>query len=314
VETTKSGLKATQVGNTFAAVVENVDFSRGKQTPEVTRELEELIWKYGILIFRKTGLDNARHIEFTSSFGPLDSLAKYAAKPDELKTFRLGDYRLYDAGNVDNEGNILQPGDRMYEFRKGNVYFHCDSSFQSPRQAYSLLRANVCPPAGPEGDDGNTCFADSRTAYHDMPQEMKDKIKDLVGFHDRAHSRKMGSPDYAPTEHESKMRPGSKHKIVQKHPCGTTNMYIGNHCSHIVGMPKEEGFKLVQELIAFAAQDKYVYDCSWDNPGDLVMWDNRTVMHRSKAFPSTKYYRDLVRTSTIDTSDTAYGEVETIAA
>jgi Taurine catabolism dioxygenase TauD, TfdA family len=85
-------------------------------------------------------------------------------------------------------------------------------------------------------------------------------------------------------------------------------MYIAAHASHVVGRPKEEGFKLIWELIDHATQPQYVLSVSWENPGDLVIWDNRAVMHRATEFEgSTQFVRDMRRTTVHDASPSAFG-------
>jgi len=85
-------------------------------------------------------------------------------------------------------------------------------------------------------------------------------------------------------------------------------MYVAAHASHVVGMDKEEGFKLIWELIDHATQPQYVLKVAWENPGDLVIWDNRAVMHRATDWEGqTKYPRDMRRTTVHDGSPSAFG-------
>jgi alpha-ketoglutarate-dependent 2,4-dichlorophenoxyacetate dioxygenase len=297
-------LKATQVGDTFVGVVEGVDFSTPLQTPEISAEIEELIGKYGVLIFKATPLDDQAHIEFSKSFGELDSREKYS---EPGKKFRMSDYRLYDAGNLDMEGNILPRETREFQFKMGNALWHTDGSFNQHRQSYSLLRAVIVPPSG---TGGNTQFADARSAYAGFSPELKQQLQGLVAFHYREHSRKQGCADYAATEFEKTVRPGSRHKIIQTHPCGTTNLYIGAHAYYVEGMERERGIQFIKDLIKMASPPELVFDFEWQQVGDIVMWDNRTVMHRSAGVPSLDYKRDLRRTSVLDNSAFAHGAAE----
>jgi alpha-ketoglutarate-dependent 2,4-dichlorophenoxyacetate dioxygenase len=88
---------------------------------------------------------------------------------------------------------------------------------------------------------------------------------------------------------------------VRRHPgSGRNALYIASHASHIIGMPIEEGQALLRELIEFATQPRFVYRHKW-RIGDLVIWDNRSTMHRATPFEATGHVRDMRRTTIIDT-------------
>ena len=185
--------------------------------------------------------------------------------------------------------------------------WHVDSSFNPRRASYSLLLAHVVP----ENGGGDTHFADTRTAYKNLPQETKDKIENLKLSHSLWHSRNLAAPGYVAGEHEAKSKPGAVHDLVQTNPDGTKTMYVAAHAAHVVGWPKEEGFKLIWELIDFATQPEYVLKVAWQAPGDLVIWDNRSVMHRATDWEGqTQYVRDMRRTTVHDGSPTAFGHNE----
>ena len=179
-----------------------------------------------------------------------------------------------------------------------------DSSFNPRRASYSLLLAHVLP----DNRAGDTHFADVRTAYKNLPQAKKDQIEGLKCAHSLWHSRNLAAPGYVAGDHEAKAKPGAVHDLVQTNPDGTKTMYVAAHASHVVGMDKEEGFKLIWELIDHATQPEYVLHVAWENPGDLVIWDNRAVMHRATEFEGqTVYPRDMRRTTVHDGSPNGFG-------
>jgi alpha-ketoglutarate-dependent 2,4-dichlorophenoxyacetate dioxygenase len=113
-------LKINPLHPTFAAQLEGVDFS--KPVPkEVCNEIEDAAHQYGVLVFKKTGLDDERHIEFGKSFGDLDSTLQFI-KPGE-RTRLAPHYELWDAGNLDADGNIIPGNTRHYEYNKALVIF-----------------------------------------------------------------------------------------------------------------------------------------------------------------------------------------------
>jgi alpha-ketoglutarate-dependent 2,4-dichlorophenoxyacetate dioxygenase len=180
-----------------------------------------------------------------------------------------------------------------------------DSSFNPRRASYSLLHGVVIPPAS---TGGNTDFADTRTAFDELPSDLKEKLiaKDYVVAHSIHHSRKVAAPEYF-KDVDPTAFPMMKHKLVQLHePSGRFNLYIAAHAHHIEGIPKEESDEILKLLIDHCTQDKYTFSLKWENQGDLVVWDNTCVMHRSGKFAGG-YVRDMRRTTVHDGSSTAWG-------
>jgi len=198
---------------------------------------------------------------------------------------------LFDAGNLDNKGDILPADDRRRFFAKGNRLWHTDSSYNPRRSAYSMLLAHIVPPEG-----GDTEFADMRTGYDALPESLKAEIEPLVAEHSMWYSRMLaGFPQ--PSEEEMKMKPPSQHRLVQIHAAsGRKTLFIAAHASHIVGWPLERGRALLKELTERVTRPEFVYRHSW-RVGDLVIWDNLCTMHRATPFDDFGYRRDLRRTT-----------------
>jgi alpha-ketoglutarate-dependent 2,4-dichlorophenoxyacetate dioxygenase len=157
-----------------------------------------------------------------------------------------------------------------------------------------MLHARAIPPTG-----GNTEFCDTRAAYDALPDAMKMRLQGLVAEHSIWRSRAIHG-GYAPTEEERQLRPPARHRLVRKHPgSGRNCLYVASHCTHIIGMSEAEGRALLDELIAFASQPRFVYIHTW-RLGDLVIWDNRSTMHRATPFEATGHVRDMRRATIID--------------
>jgi len=274
------------LGPGFVAEVHGVDFSRPVD-PQTFAAIVAGMDRYGVSVFRNTGLDDEAHIAFSRLFGELERAPKLFGS----KLARFSHPELFDAGNLDREGNILVD-DRRRMYNKGNALWHTDSSFNPHRSQYSLLLAHEVPPSG-----GDTQFADMRGAYEALPAVMKERIEGLVAEHWLWHSRQLaGYPP--PTEDEKAAKPPARHALVQVHAgSGRKTLYIAAHASHIVGWPIEEGRKLIGELIEFATQPRFTYTLGWKQPGDLVIWDNLCTMHRATAFEDTRFRRDMRRTT-----------------
>ncbi len=283
-------LDVKKLGGCFVAEVDGVDFSSPVPAAAVA-EIIGVLDRFGVAVFRDTGLDDLRHIEFSRQFGRLET----APKLFDAQSTRFAYPELFDAGNLDREGRILTD-ERRRIYNRGNALWHTDSSFNPHRAAYSLLLAHRVPPVG-----GDTQFADMRSAYAALPPATRDLIEDLVAEHWLWHSRMIaGYP--APTAAERASKPPSQHRLVQFHAgAGCRTLYLAAHASHIVGWPEATGRQLLQELMAFATQPQFTCAVQWHRPGDLVIWDNRSTMHRATAFEDTLYPRDMRRTTVYDT-------------
>jgi len=298
-------LSVRELHPTFGAEVHGVDFSN-EIPDEQFREILAVMTKYGFAVFRKTSLSDQQHVDFSRRLGDLDDIRPYLVggrKP------RCGLVEIFDASNISEEGEVLHPDAPRSHYGKGNALWHVDSSFNPRRASYSLLRAFEIPPTG-QGLGGDTDFADTRTAFEELPKELKAELmeKDYVGAHSLFHSRKLGSPEFFkdvdPTEHKMHL-----HKIVQKHePSQRMNLYVATHAHHIDGLPVQEGQEILDRLIKHCTQPKYTVSVSWHDPGDMIVWDNTCVMHRATggAFEG-RYRRDLRRTTVHDASSTAWG-------
>jgi alpha-ketoglutarate-dependent 2,4-dichlorophenoxyacetate dioxygenase len=192
-------------------------------------------------------------------------------------------------------------------FSQGNGLFHVDSSFNPRRAGYSLLRAHELPP---RGTGGNTEYADTRTAFDELPAALKQELveKDYIAAHSLWHSRKTAAPEFfADIQPEDYFM--SRHKLIQRHePSGRTNLYIAAHVHHIEGLEPEKSKELFQTLYRHAMQPKYVLSVEWENDGDLILWDNTCVMHRATGGSfEGKYRRDMRRTTVHDGSSLAWG-------
>ena len=284
----------------FGAEVSGVDLAR-PLTPAQRDEIVTAQGRWGVTVWRDTGLDDDSHIAFSRIFGHVE----LAPRPANVRS-RHRRPELFDASNLDADGNIIDNEVRRAQNR-GNQLWHTDSSFMDLRSSLSLLLAHEVTPEG-----GQTRFADTRGAYDDLPQAMKDRIEGLVAEHSYWWSRVQAG--YPMTEEEIDARPSARHPLVHVHgPSGRKALYVASHARDIVGMPRAEGRQLLAELIAHATQPKYVFAVTW-NVGDLTIWDNLCSMHRGGAFEDTKHRRDMRRTTIREgapptTADDPFGDL-----
>jgi alpha-ketoglutarate-dependent 2,4-dichlorophenoxyacetate dioxygenase len=284
-------IEITPVHDQFVAKVRGADLTR-KLAPEVRHELEQALGRYAVLIFPETPLTDEQQVAFTSEFGPLELPPNYARDAPIG-----GKAEINQISNVDKDGRILSEHDRQRLFALANRLWHTDGTFKRVPSLCSLLQARAVPPEG-----GNTEFADMRAAFDALPEARQRELEGLTVEHSIYRSRKqIGFESFNPEIYET--LPPVQQVMVRVHPVtGRKSLYLASHASHVIGRPVEEGRKLIEELIAFSTQPRFVYSHHWQ-VGDLVMWDNRSVMHRATPYDDVKYRRVMHRTTARDVAN-----------
>lgn len=269
----------------FGAEIAGADLTRPPDDTLV-RTVEDAMARYAVCVVRTAGITDDEHIRFSRAFGPLEL-------PPKLGRFNVARRlrgELFDASNLDAEGNIIPYMSEARKLAKGAERFHSDSSFNLLPTKWSLLMGHVVPPEG-----GDTHFIDTRAVYDDLPAATKAKIDGLTAIHDFWRGReRLGLTGV--TEAQRAGMPPVRHALVRTMPYGRKALYVGGHAVGIVGQADAEALALLDELYAFATQDKYVYVHTW-RPGDLVIWDNRCTLHRATPLESDTYKRDVRRTT-----------------
>ena len=267
----------------FGAECSGLDLTRPLGADEV-EQVTDAMDQWGVTVWRNTGMNDDQHVEFSRNFGYLERVPQR-----EGVRYRLAQRELFDASNLNVDGEITQD-EAAIQYRKGDRLWHTDSAFMEKRTSYSILLAHEVPPEG-----GGTSFADTRSAYEDLPQDMKDRLEGKVGVNSLWWSRKLAGADISDEEIEA--RPKARHPLVHVHKgSGRKALFIAAHTMDIEGMPKEEGRALIRELIEHATQPQYVFSVEW-HAGDMVIWDNLCSMHRGGDYAYDKYKRDMRRTT-----------------
>ena len=270
----------------FAAEVEGVDL-REPLPSDVFAEIDQAFARYAVLIFRNQPLSDDEQIAFTKLFGPLETAPNYAGTKMRLRN------EMTDISNLDHEGKVLDPADRLNRYNLGNQLWHTDSSFKAVRAKCSLLSAREVAPVG-----GETQYADMRAAYDALPADRKAQLSEMVAEHSIAHSRRKVGFDSFNSDVTTTLPPVPQRVVDHRVDTGRSNLYLASHASHVLGMPVEQGRALLEELIEFATQDQFVYTHTWQ-VGDVVIWDNRCTMHRGRPYDA-KHRRVLHRTTVSD--------------
>ena len=289
-------LEVRQLHPLFAAEAGGVDLSRPIDTAMVDA-IWQAIDEHAVVVFRDQRLDDTQLRDFAALFGPLE-IGRAAAT---AKRRRLQHPEIGDISNLDEDGRLRALDDRRRLDMLGNRLWHTDASYMPVPVVLGMLHAVSVPPASALGG-GETEFADMRAAYDALSEEMQEAIGSLVAEHDIFWSRgQIGFSEFAPGEREK--YPPSRQRLVRRHPgSGRKTVYLSAHASHIVGWPVADGRILLYDLNLHATRPEFVYSHKW-RVGDLVIWDNRSTMHRGRPHDETQP-RDLRRATTLDIGST----------
>lgn len=227
-------------------------------TPEVAAEVRRQLIARGVLVFRELHLSDAQQVALAQLLGKV-------REEGEKGIFKI---------TLDKSAN-----DRA-DYLKGSFNWHLDGTHDDVPVFASLLTGLKLSQVG-----GQTEFANSYQAYEELPQATKDRIDGLKVVHSVELSMRRGGVE--PTEQNLsywRSLEDKTHNLVWTHKSGRKSLVIGCHASHVAGMDRAEGEALLQELLEWTTQPKFVYRHEW-TVGDLLIWDNTGVLHRAEPYP-----------------------------
>ena len=276
----------------FAAEASGVDIAAGISTEEAAA-IESAMDRYAVLVFRDQRIDDAQQFAFSQHFGPMERATGDISQGAQRRL----SLDINDISNLDESGAVLPRDDRRRLFMLGNRLWHSDSSFKPTPAKFSILSARIVPETG-----GDTEFADMRAAWDALDPDLQERCRDLVCEHSQLYSRaKLGFFEW--TEEEERQNQAVPQRLVRRHPgSGRLSLFLSAHAGAIQGWPMPEARIFLMDLTEHATRRDFVYAHRW-RPWDLVMWDNRAVMHRARhADPNA--VRDLHRTTVADSAPT----------
>lgn len=248
----------------FGAESRSIDLSQ-PLTPELTAKIRAAFLRYGALVFRKQELTDDQLAAFGGIFGPLE---RHLIENNDGKIMSA----VHTITNFDAEG---RPSARPYI--NTNYFWHSDKSYLATPSLATMLHPVELPAVG-----GDTQLAHMGLAYAALPDVIKEKIDGLRAVHSLEFMRKsLDNPP--PTEEQKRAAPPVTHPLVRPHPeTGQPCLYIGMYASHIEDLPVEEGRWRLARLQEQSTQPPFVYSHVW-RMGDVMIWDNRCLMHRGVA-------------------------------
>jgi alpha-ketoglutarate-dependent taurine dioxygenase len=256
-------IRITPIDATLGAVVTQV--SLADLDDGTWSEIHAAFLEYGVLVFPGQHLDAAAQARFARRFGNLEQMSPKGETP----TFPIA--------NIKPDGTLATAADEQYKILKGNEGWHTDSTYMPLASKAAMLSAVVIPPEG-----GETEFADMRAAWDALDPATRQKLEGLSAYHSLYYSQSRqgfshGTDNlYGFHDKGAPLRP-----VVKVHPeTGRKSIYTGRHAHNLNGMTPEESQNFLDDLLDWACQPPRTYRHTWA-VGDLVVWDNRCLMHRA---------------------------------
>jgi alpha-ketoglutarate-dependent taurine dioxygenase len=272
----------------IGAEVRGVDLSRPLDAATRTR-IHDLWMQHLVLVFPGQSITDEQHIAFGRNFGELEIHVSVAHRSSR-------NAEIYRVSNVDEAGNIIPPKETAWQYINLSWLWHTDSSFREVPSKGSILHGLEVTNAG-----GNTLFANMYAAYDDLGAAMKQRIEGRWVTHDHDHILSLSSEL---SKKQDKGRydalPPVRHPLVQVHPVTRRRcLLLSPHTMvEVEGLAPAESRAVLDELIAHATQEKYVYRHVWAKD-DVIMWDNRCTMHSVEPFDNAHVRRVMHRVTLV---------------
>ena len=264
----------------IGAEIQGVNLAEGIADDDF-RAIYQAFLRYQVLLFPPQYLPPARQVAFGRQFGEVQIHVMNQYHAD-------GFPELYRLSNLDEHGN---PNGKHPD--RGTLAWHTDGSWSRVTGQATIIYGEIVSERG-----GETHFCDMYGAYDRLDAAWKARIANLRAVHNLDFSRTRRHGEDPMTEEQRLAKPPVDHPIVRTHPeTGRKCLYLGDHAEYIVGMGYDEGRALIEELNALAIHPDLTYEHRWQ-PDELIVWDNRCLMHRATGYdPFTE--RRVVRRCTV---------------
>ena len=235
-----------------------------------------------VIRFRDQHLDIDDLQRFSARFGPLEEMPQYSRLSEEAR-------RLIPNKYVTVISNIKVDGKPIGGLGNAEASWHSDMTYNPVTPTASILLAEEAPPAG-----GDTHFVSQFAAYDALPAELKQRLATVSIKHDATHTsvgelRRTYEQPASPVD-----APGAIHPAIRQHTeSGRKALFLGRReWAYIPGIPLADSEKLLDEIWFYAAPQSLIWTQQW-KVGDLIVWDNRSTLHRRAEFDAS--HRRLMR-------------------
>ncbi len=282
---TGQGITITRRHPLIGAEIRGLDL--GRVDDDAFRRIYDAWLEHLLLVFPEQNLTDDQQIAFARRFGGLE-----IHPSREHRSSRHPE--IYRVSNVDERGNIMAQQSQSWRYLNLTWLWHTDSSFREVPSMGSILHGIEVPPEG-----GDTLFANMYAVYDALADDLKDRFRGLrvLHSHDQVLSHdqqlKTASADYASL-------PPVRHPLVRRHPVtGRLSLFLSPHTmERVEDLAEDEGRALLDQLSAFATQDRFVYRHQW-RQDDVILWDNRCTMHAVMPYDAATLRRVMHRTTIV---------------
>jgi len=269
----------TPLNDVFGTEVSGVDLSGDLPREEFARLYETWVDR-GLLVIRGQTLSPAQLSKFSSRFG-------------EIVVYTRSENAHREHPEILVLSNIVANGKPIGAPRSGR-YWHTDGHFLEAPPSASILYGVEVPPVG-----GDTWFADTRAAYDALDETLKHRLAGLRVIISRARSVPYNYPERPPVTAEQRAAwPDMPQPLVRTHPeSSRKGLYVGGNVPWLIeGMDEQDSTPLVRSLQEHCIRPEFTYVHRWQ-PGDVLVWDNRSLIHKATEFDSVAYRRLMLRTA-----------------
>ena len=274
-------IKIKKLHKKFGAEILNYKLSKDlnhKSFKEILKTFNE----YGILLFRNQNLSIKNQVTFGRKFG---KVLIHAVNQNHAK----GHPEIYVLSNLDNRG---KPSGKHPD--QGSLYWHTDGSWRKITGQATIMVADIIPSKG-----GETHFCCMENAYDSLSDNMKLKIDDLFAIHNLDFSRNRRHGHDPLSKKQKNNAPPVIHPIVRTHPnTSRKSLFLGDHAEYIEDMDYSKGRNFIERLNKLATKTKFIYKHKYKE-GDVLVWDNRRLLHKGTKYDTANVKRVMRRTTII---------------
>ena len=235
-----------------------------------------------VLLFRDQAIPPRRQVDFARLFGEVQIHV--------MNQYHAGGYpELYTLSNLDADG---KPSGQHPD--RGTLAWHTDGSWKQRSGQATIMYCDEVPLEG-----GETHFCDMYAAWESLSRARQQQLLPLRAIHNLDFSRTRRHRVDLMTEQQKRETPPVSQPVVRRHPdTQRIALYLGDHAESIEGMPYEEGRALVEAINAAAIDRSRIYEHRW-RAGDLIVWDNRALLHRATEYDAATVRRVMRRCTVI---------------
>lgn len=273
------GLSVTAVSDVLGVEISGLDVTDADSVERHWTELNDLLREHHVIVFRDQPMTEAGLETFARPFGDFERSVTQRADGTISPA-------IHTITNLDANG---KPSKTPYI--NSNYFWHSDRAFFKNGSAMVMLHGTEIPPKG-----GDTQFANMILAYEGLSAADRELVDGLQVVHSFEHMRNNLMKRPLSDVERAQVPPPSVHPMVRTDPrTGKRSLFLGMYACEVVGMPVEDGQKLIKRLEEHSTQPKYVYTHVWKE-NDFIIWDNLCLLHRALPnYEMGEYRRIMLR-------------------